>query len=93
MVRPDPSLKARVHWADFSPVRLFWRQSQPSVGRKGINHVRWPVSKKSLSAQNPLFLRTPVSRLTYLTKNGLVDTGLKPLFPEVNAIPNIIEII
>ena len=31
---------------------------------------------KSLCPLSQFFLRTPVSRLTYVKKNGLVDTGL-----------------
>ena len=43
-------------------------QSQPSVGREGTNRVRWPVSEKPVSTKpflRIMFLRTPVSRLTY----------------------------
>ena len=50
--------------------------SQPSVEREGPNRVRWPVSKRYIMSTKLFFLRTSVSRLTYVKKNGLVDTGL-----------------
>ena len=51
-------------------------QSQPSVGQEGTNRIRWLVSK-SRCPQSQFFWRTSFSRLTYLKKNGSVDTGLK----------------
>ena len=54
------------------------RPESLSVGRDGPNRVRWPVSKSGPCPLSQYFLRTSVSRLTLdVTKNGLVNTGLK----------------
>ena len=45
--------------------------SQPSVGREGTGRLA-----KSPCPLSQFFLRTSVSRLTYVKENGLVDTGL-----------------
>ena len=51
-------------------------QSQPSVGREGINRVRCPVSKMPMPmSTKPIFLGTSVSLLTYVNKKRLRKHG------------------
>ena len=72
-------VKARVHWADLTPVRLFWQVLSARVNRLSDGReltVSAGRLTKGLCPLNQFFLRTSVSRLTYVKKNGLVDTDL-----------------
>ena len=72
-------MQARVHWAGVFPVCHFWRVLSARVNRLSDGReltVSAGRLAKRLCPLSQVFLRTSVSRLTYVKKNGLLGTDL-----------------